>query len=130
MHILILLLLLAITSNRRSHGTQVALGAVLDTFTPVLQLALGLLLLAGGILLDTSLAQVLVADRVANGFLRRTDGLVPGAVGALRVVFGDGAGVGVGGDVAQLGGGVGVFVLDLSLLLGKFALGLVDVLVW
>jgi hypothetical protein len=124
MHILELLLLLPIPSNSRTHRTKVTLSPVLDALTPVLQLALGLLLLASRVLLGARLAQGLVADRVADGFLGRADGLVPGAVAAGGVVLCDGAGVGVGGEVAQFGGGVGVGVLDVGLLLGEFAFGL------
>lgn len=100
MHILKLLLLLPITSNSRTNSPKVSLSPVLDTFAPILQLALSLLLLASSVLLNTRLAQVLVADRVANGFLCGTDGLVPGTVGPLAVVLGDGAGVRVCGQVA------------------------------
>jgi hypothetical protein len=124
MHILKLLLLLAITSDSSTNRTKVALSTVLDTLTPILQLALSLLLLASRVLLDTRLAKVLVADRVADGFHGRADGLVPGAVGALAIVLGDGAGVGVCGDIAQFGGGVGVLILDFAFSLGDFALGL------
>lgn len=91
-----LLLLSTITSNSSTDSTKRALGAVLDSLTPVLELALGFLFLACGVLLFAGLAQVLVADHVADGFFGGAEGLVPGAVGALRVVFGYGAGVGVG----------------------------------
>ncbi len=97
MQILILALLLTITRNSRRSSTKVSLRAVLDTLTPVFQLALGLLLLAGGVLINASLAQALIADCVADGFFGGADGLVPGAVSACRGVLGDRAGVGVGG---------------------------------
>lgn len=130
MNILVLLLLRAITSDSSTNRTKVTLSTVLDTLTPILQLALSLLLLACGVLLDTRLAKVLAADRVADGLLGRADGLVPGTVGAVAVVLGDGAGVGVRGQVAQFGGGVGVCVLDFAFGLGDFALGLGDRLVF
>jgi hypothetical protein len=69
MHILILLLLLAVTSDSSTNCTKMTLSAVLDTLAPILELALSLLLLSSGVLLDTSLAEALVADRVADGFL-------------------------------------------------------------
>jgi hypothetical protein len=85
-------------------------------------LALGFLFLACGVLLFAGLAQVFVADQVADGFFGGAEGLVPGAVGALRVVFGYGAGVGVGRDGAGLGGCVrGIFFGFADFLLG-FAL--------
>lgn len=76
-HVLVLLLPLAITGDGRADSTQVALSAVLDTMTPVLELTLGFLLLAGGVLLSTRLAKALVADGVTDGLLGGADGLIP-----------------------------------------------------
>lgn len=119
-----LLLLLAVTANSRSKTTECALCAILDALTEILKLALGFLLLASLVLLDTSAAEALNTGDVSGGFLDGADGLVPGAGGAVRVVVGDSAGVGVGGDGAELGGCVGSFTLGLGLFLGDFTLGL------
>lgn len=122
MDITILLLLLPITGNSSPNGPKGALRAVLNTLTEILQLPLSLLLLAGSILLNARTAQTLVADHVTQGLLGRADGLVPRAGGAVGVIFGGCAGVGVCGDGAQLGGGVGGIVLGFGLGLGCFAL--------
>lgn len=53
MHIPVLLLLGAVTSNRSTNGSKSTLCAVLNTLTPVLELTLGLLFLADGILLGS-----------------------------------------------------------------------------
>lgn len=69
-------------------------------------------------MLDTGLAQVLVANKVADRLLRRANGLVPGAGAAVLVVDGGGTGVGVSADGTQFGSGVRVFVLLLGLSFG------------
>lgn len=98
--IAVLLLLLAIALDSSANGAQSALGAVLDTLTPVLELALGFLLLSSSVLLGTAATETLVADEVAHGFLGRTKSLVPLAGSTVLVVLGHGAGVGVGGEGA------------------------------
>lgn len=118
----VLLLLSAVTSNSSTDSTKGTLSAVPESLTPILELALGFLLLTSGVLLLAGLAEVLVPDHVANGLLGGAEGLVPGSVGALLVVFGDGAGVGVGGNGAQLGSGVRSFVFGLADFLSDFAL--------
>lgn len=124
MHVTVLLLLGAVTSDGSSDATNCTLGAILETLAEILQLALSLLLLAGLVLLNTCLAQALDAGQVASGFLDGANGLVPRASVTLGVVLCDSAGVGVSGDGTQLGGGVGVGVLGLGLFLGDFTLGL------
>lgn len=126
-HVTELLLLGTVTSHGSTNGTESTLGTVLHTTSPVLELALGLLLLASSVLLSSSTAQVLVANHVTNGFLGRADGLVPRAGGSVRVVLGDSAGVRVCGKVAELSGGVGCFILGLGLLLRNFTLVLIYV---
>lgn len=122
MLVTVLLLLSTVTSNSSTDRTKRTLGTVLDSLTPVLELALGFLFLACGILLFAGLAQVLVTDQVADGFFGGAESLVPGAVGALGVVLGYSAGVGVGRHGANLGGCVrGVFFGFADFLLG-FAL--------
>ena len=96
MLVAVLLLLLAVTRDSSANGAQGTLSAVLDTLTPVLELTLSFLLLSSGVLLGTTATEALVADEVANGFLGRTDSLVPLASGAVLVVLGHGASVGVG----------------------------------
>jgi hypothetical protein len=100
MHIAVLLLLNTVTRNSSTNRTKSTLSPVLDTLAPVLKLALGFLLLASGVLLGARAAQALVANQVAQRLFGRANGLVPGACVALGVVFGDGAGVRVGGDGA------------------------------
>lgn len=98
MHIPKLLLLLAIPRNSSPNRPQRPLRAILNPLSEILQLALRLLLLARGVLLHARAPQALVADQVAQRFLGRTDGLVPGAGRTVRVVFGRCAGIGVSGD--------------------------------
>lgn len=132
MHITVLLLLGTVTSNSGTNRSKSTLGAVLNALTPVLELTLGLLFLASGVLLSSGAAQVLVSDQVADGLLGRANGLVPGACVALGVVFGNGSGVRVGGKGAQLGSCVGGFLFGLAFLVLEFALGLrwVSVMLW
>jgi hypothetical protein len=120
--ILVLGLTLTITSDSSADVAQCSLGAIRNTLGQVRQLALGFLSLAIGILLDTGLAQVLVADKVADRLLGRADSLVPGTGAAVLVVHGGGAGVGVSTDGAQFGGGVRVLVFLLGLGFGVFGL--------
>ena len=65
------------------------------------------------------------ADQAANSLLTRANSLVPGALGALRVILGDGA-RGRGRVAAKLGGVVGGVVLGLSLVLLGIAGDLLD----
>lgn len=66
----------------------------------------------------------LVTDQVAGSLLSRADGLIPGALGAVRVVLLCRAGAGEGrtGDLCRC---VGCPVLGLGLILASGALGLV-----
>ena len=80
MQVTVLLLLGAVTSDSSTNGSNSTLSAVLNALAPVLELALGFLFLAGGVLLGSGAAQALVADQVADGLLGRADGLVPGSV--------------------------------------------------
>lgn len=124
MDITVLLLLGAVTSDGGTNGSKSTLSAVLNALTPVLQLALGLLFLASGVLLGSGASQVLVSDNVANRLLGRANGLVPGSRVTLGVVFGNGSSVRVGGEGAQLGGCVGGFLFGFAFLVLEFALGL------
>lgn len=124
MHITILLLLGAVTSDSSTNGSKSPLGAVLNTLAPVLKLTLSLLFLAGSVLLGSGAAQVLVSDQVADRLLGRADGLVPGSCVALRVVFGNGSGIRVGGERTQLGGCVGGISFGLAFFVLEFTLGL------
>lgn len=92
-----------------TDGTRDAVG---NTGAEIVELSLGLLLLALGVLLNTLLLQRLVADEVAKGLLARADGLVPGTLAAVRIVLGDAR----GGDAvaADVGTGVRGIVLDLG----------------
>lgn len=132
MHITVLLLLGAVTSDSSTNGSKSPLGAVLNTLTPVLELTIGLLLLTGSILLGSGASQVLVSNQVADRLLGRANGLVPGSGVALGVVFGNGSGVRVGGEGAQLGGCVGGISLGLTFFVLEFTLGLrcVSIVVW
>lgn len=100
MLVAVLLLLLAVARDSSANGAQSSLSAVLDTLTPVLELALGFLLLSSGVLLGTAATEALVADEVAYGFLGRADSLVPLASRTVLVVLGHGASVGVGREGA------------------------------
>lgn len=100
MKITVLFLLTAVTSDSGTNGSKSSLGAVLNALAPVLDLTLGLLFLASGVLLDSGAAQVLVSDQVAEGLLGRANGLVPGACVTRGVVFGNSPGVRVGSDGA------------------------------
>jgi uncharacterized membrane protein HdeD (DUF308 family) len=77
MLIAILLLLSAVTGNSSTNRSQSTLGTVLDSLTPVLQLALSFLLLASSVLLRAAATESFVADQVAYGFFGRAEGLVP-----------------------------------------------------
>lgn len=92
-----------------TDGTRDAVG---NTGAEIVELSLGLLLLALGVLLNTLLLQRLVADEVAEGLLARADGLVPGTLAAVGIVLGDAR----GGDAvaADVGTGVRSIVLDLG----------------
>lgn len=96
MHILIFSLRLSVTRHRSTNIAHSTLHATRDALPEVRQLALGLLRLAVRVLLDAALAQVLVANEVADGLLGGADGLVPRARGAVLVVGDGGAAVGVG----------------------------------
>ena len=72
-----LLLLLAIPLNRRPDAAHSPLRAIRHPLAQILQLALRFGFLAAGVLLYAGLAQVLVAERVAQGFFGGADGLVP-----------------------------------------------------
>ena len=86
-----LLLLLAIPLNRRPDAPHSPLRAIRHPLAQILQLALRFGFLAAGVLLYAGLAQVLVAERVAQGFFGGADGLVPVWVSflalALALVF-------------------------------------------
>lgn len=114
MLIAVLLLLRAVTSNSRTDRSQSALSTVLDSLAEVLELALRLLLLSGGVLLSAAATEALVADHVAEGFFGRAHGLVILAGDAFLVVLGHSAGVRVCREGADLGGCVGGFVLDFA----------------
>lgn len=68
-HLAVFVLALAITLNGRTNGTQCTLGTILNAVTKVFQLTFGFLLLASGVLLSPASTKVLVAGRVAHGFL-------------------------------------------------------------
>ena len=72
-----LLLLLAIPLNRRPDAAHSPLRAVRHPLSQILQLALCFGFFAAGVLLHAGLAQVLMAQCVAEGFFGGADGLVP-----------------------------------------------------
>lgn len=91
-----LLLIRAISRKRSPHAPNRTLRTVHSALTQVLQVLAGFSILAGFVLLDALLAQSVRASRVAEGFLRGAQGLVPGAG-----VLGS-AGFGSGGLVCGL----------------------------
>ena len=95
-----LCLLSAIASSSSSDLSNTTLETIGSALTEVLQLSLSLCTLATQVLIFTFLAQVLVPDQVAQGLLRGTDSLIPGASGALLTVLGCRASVGVGREWA------------------------------
>lgn len=97
----ILLLLLHIPLHHSLNTAHRPLGTVANRLPPRARLLLRLLLLAGLVLLLAALAQVFVADQVAQGFFAGADGLVPGWVVLLAVVV---CGLFVGGWVVLLVG--------------------------
>lgn len=103
MHIPPLPLFLLITRRRSSDLPNGSLGPTLNTLFPISHLALGLSLLSRRILLLAGLPQPLIANQIAQRFLRRAHSLVPAAVAALRVVCGGGARGRVGGHGTKLG---------------------------
>lgn len=119
-----LLFLLPISNNSSSNTTQLPLRAITHSFTKIFQLTLRLSLFTSSILFDALPADVLVADEVAHRLFCGTDGLVPGACVARGVVLGCGAGLGVGGYVAEFGGVVAGSMFGLGLVLGGLALSL------
>ena len=149
MLILRLLRRLPITPNTRNSTPYRAGNTVRDTGAEIVELpfcllasALSVLFLAGlfPILLKTLSAlsneceeagggeRYLRTNKASNSFLGGTDGLVPGAFGAVGVVLCDGSGGG-SGVVAYLGGCVGGLVLELSFVFLGFAslLGIVSI---
>lgn len=125
MHPCPLLLLPPIPRRRRSNLTDTPLHTVSHALPKIPQLPLGLGALTARVLLLARAPQPLVARQIAQALLRRADGLVPGAVGALRVVRRCRACVRVCGYGAQFGGCVAGFVLGVCFGLGCFAGGLV-----
>jgi hypothetical protein len=101
-----------VSGQARDSTRDGAANAVLDALAIIIQLALGLLSLALAVLLDALLLERLVADCIADKLLGRADGLVPLALSAVRVVFGDA--VGCGSEGASSGGGVGQVATGLS----------------
>lgn len=112
-----------VTSDAGESTADSARNTVSNAGAEVVQLALGLLLLALEVLLATGLLQGLDSESVANGLLGRAGSLVPAASGAVRVVGGDAGGSDSG--AGDLDGGLGGIVLKLRLIL----LGLAVVLV-
>lgn len=74
-----LLLIRAVSRNRSPHAPNRTLRTVHSALAQVLQVLAGFSILAGFVLLDALLAQSVRASRVAEGFLRGAQGLVPGA---------------------------------------------------
>lgn len=117
-----LLLLSTITSQTRDGTTDGTGNAVRDTRTQIAQLALCFLLFSSGVLFGAFLLEGLDACEVSEGFFCGTDCLVPGAVGAVWVVFGDAAGG--DGDAADAGAGLGELFLGFGVVFFGLAFGL------
>lgn len=86
---LVLGLVSLVTSDTRNSAADSARHTVGDTRTQIVELALGLLLLALLVLLSTLLLQRLVADEIAKGLFARAQGLVPRAGATVGVVLSD-----------------------------------------
>lgn len=124
MHILPPLLFLVIPRRGGRNLPHTSSNATLHTLTPIPNLTLRLCFLSSLVLLLACLPQSIVANQVTQRLLCRSDGLVPAAVVALRVVGCCGTGGWVCGDGADLGGGVAGIVLGFAGRLGGFAGGL------
>ena len=116
-------LLLAITGEARYRTTNLPRYAIRDSASQIAELALGFLALALAFLANPFLLQALGAEEVTNHFLARADGLVPRALGAVRVVLGNGAAAG-DGEGAYVRAGMGGFLLQFRLRFFLLALGL------
>lgn len=86
---LIFCLVSTVASDASNSTTDSARDAVGNTRAQVVELALGLLLLALLVLLSTLLLQRLVAEHVTKGLLSGAQGLVPRASATVGVVLSD-----------------------------------------
>lgn len=127
-HVVVLLLAHAVTSDACDASPQCSLDSIADALPKVAQLALGLLTLTLEVLLATLLLEVLVAEEVADGLFGAACSLVPLTLSAIAVVFcnctgradREWAGFGTGVGQVRLGGGLasglicfGLFMSDL-----------------
>jgi hypothetical protein len=118
------LLLLPVARQARSRTPHGPINPISNPRSKITQLPLSLLALALQVLISTFLLQGFAADEVPDGFFAGTDGLVPGALGTVGVVFGgcaggaDGKGAGFGsglrGVVFGLGPGAGLVGFGLG----------------
>lgn len=108
------------TSNSTTEGTS---DAITNTLAKIVQLSFRLLLLACAVLLTSLLLESLAANQIPEGFLAGSDGLVPGALSTVGVVFSWDTG---GGDceARPFNTGVGEVLLGFGLGLALVCVGL------
>jgi len=91
MYLSIFCLGFTVTSQPSSSAAERSLNSIANALTKIVQLALGFLSLALEVLFSSLLLEVLVSKEVADGFFGTANGLIPLALGSVRVVFGRGA---------------------------------------